>query len=87
MRGIQEFLDEVIRVVQENPYCQYPEMGKVSCPILEVMIRTAIVADRKWMPAVTESPIKAGMCSTERAESKGISCFLRGFRDDFGVRD
>ena len=59
----------------------------MSHPILEVVIRTVIVVDRKWMSAVTESPIKAGMCSTERVESEGISRFLGGLRDDFGVRD
>ena len=62
-------------------------MGKVSHPVLEVMIRTVIVVDRKWMSAVTESPVEAGVCSAERTESEGISRFLRGFRDDFGVRD
>ena len=62
-------------------------MGKVSCPVLEIVIRTVIVVDRKRMPAVTESPIKAGVRSAERAESEGISRFLGGLRDDFGVRD
>ena len=62
-------------------------MGKVSHPILEVVIRTVIVANRKRMFAVTESPVKAGVCSAERAEGEGISHFLGGFQDDFGVRD
>ena len=59
----------------------------MSCPILEIVIGTVVVVDQKWMPAITESPIKAGMCSTKRAEGEGVSCFLGGFRDDFGVRD
>ena len=62
-------------------------MRKVSHPILEVVIRAVIVSDQKQMSAVTESPIKAGVCSAERTESEGISRLLRGFRDDFGVRD
>ena len=62
-------------------------MGKVSCPILEVVIRTVIVANRKQMAAVTESPIEAGVCPAERAESKGISCFPREFRDNFSIGD
>ena len=53
-------------------------MGKVSHPVLEVVIGTVIVVDRKRMPAVTESPIKAGVCSTKRAEGEGISRFLGG---------
>ena len=62
-------------------------MGKVSRPVLEVVIRTVMIVNRKWMAAVTESPVKAGMCSTERVEGEGISCFLGGFRDDFGIGD
>ena len=87
MKGIQEFLNEVIRGAQGNPYWQYPEIGKVSHPVLEIVIRTVIVVDRKWMSAVAESPIKASMCSVERAEGEGISHFLGVLRDDFGVRD
>ena len=52
-------------------------MGKVSRPILEVVIRTVIVADRKRMSTVTESPIEAGVCLAERTESEGISRFPR----------
>ena len=37
------------------------------------------------MAAVTESPIKAGMCSSERAAGERIPSFFRGLRDDFGV--
>ena len=62
-------------------------MGKVSCPILEIVVGAIIVSDRERMSAITESPVKAGMGSVERTESEGISRFLRGFRDDFGVRD
>ena len=62
-------------------------MGKVSHPVLEIVIGTVIVVDQKWMSAVTEPPIEAGMCSTERTESEGISRLPRGFRDDFGIRD
>ena len=62
-------------------------MGKVSRPILEIVIGTVMIVDRKWMAAVTESPVKAGVCSAERAEGEGISHFLGGFQDDFGVRD
>ena len=54
-------------------------MGKVSHPILEVVIRTVIIADRKRMSAVTESPIEAGMRLGERTESEGVSHLLRGF--------
>ena len=39
------------------------------------------------MAAVTESPIKAGVRSSERAEGERIPSFLRGLRDDFSVRD
>ena len=39
------------------------------------------------MAAVAESPIKAGVCSSKRAESKGIPSVFRGLRDNFGVRD
>ena len=39
------------------------------------------------MAAVTESPIKAGVCSSERAEGERIPSFFRGLRDDFSVRD
>ena len=54
-------------------------MGKVSRPILEIVIGAVVVADRKRVSAVTESPVQAGMGSAERMESKGVSCFLRGF--------
>ena len=46
-----------------------------------------LVVDRKRVTAVTESPIKAGVCSSKRAESEGVPSFFRGLRDDFGVRD
>jgi hypothetical protein len=62
-------------------------MGKVSHPILEIVVRAVVVADRKWMSTVTKSPIKAGVHSAEGTESEGISRFLRGFQDDFGIRD
>ena len=62
-------------------------MGKVSRPVLEVMIRTVLVVDRKGMAAVAKSPIKAGVCSSERAKGEGIPSFFRGFRDDFGIGD
>ena len=54
-------------------------MGKVSHPILEIIVGAVVVADRKQVSTVTESPIEAGMHSAERTESKGISHFLRGF--------
>ena len=54
-------------------------MGKVSHPILEIVIGTIVVSDRKQVSAVTELPIKTGMGSMERMESEGVSCFLRGF--------
>ena len=59
-------------------------MGKVSRPVLEIVIGTVVVVNRKRMSAVTKSPIKASVRSTERAESEGISRFLQ---DDFGVGD
>ena len=62
-------------------------MGKVSHPVLEIMVGAVIVVDRKRMSTVTKSPIEAGMCLVERAESEGVSCFLRGFRDDFSIGD
>ena len=62
-------------------------MGKVSHPVLEIVVGTILVINRKRVAAVTESPIKAGMHSLERAEGERIPSFLRGFRDDFGVRD
>ena len=62
-------------------------MGKVSCPVLKIVIGTVLVVDRKGMAAVTESPIKAGMRSSERAKGERIPSFFRGLQDDFGVRD
>ena len=62
-------------------------MGKVSRPVLEIMVGTVLIVDRKGMATVAKSPIKAGMCSSERAEGEGIPGFFRGLRDDFGVRD
>ena len=62
-------------------------MGKVSRPVLEIMKGAVLIVDRKRVAAVTESPIKAGVCSSERAEGEGIPSFFRGLRDDFGVRD
>ena len=62
-------------------------MGKVSRPVLEVVIRTVIVADQKWMSVITKSPIETSVCSAEGAESEGIPCLPGGFRDDFSVRD
>ena len=61
-------------------------MGMVSRPVLEIVERTVIVWNRKWM-SVTESPIKAGVSSAKRAKDKGISCLQGCFRDDFGIRD
>ena len=75
MKGIQEFLDEAIREARGN---LYPEIGKVSCPVLEVVIRTVVVVDQKRMAAVTKSPIKASMHSVERTEGEGIPSFFRG---------
>ena len=65
--------------MQENPWCRYLEMGKVSHPVLEIMVGAINVSDRERMSAVTELPIETGMDSMERSESKGVSCFLRGF--------
>ena len=62
-------------------------MGKVSRPILEIVIGAVVVVDRKQVSAVTESPIEAGVRSAERMESEGVSRFLRGFQDNFSVRD
>ena len=62
-------------------------MGKVSRPVLEIVIGAVLIVDRKRVAAVTESPIKAGVRSSERAKGKGIPSFFRGLRDDFGVRD
>ena len=62
-------------------------MGKVSRPVLEIMERAVLVVDRKRVAAVTKSPIKAGVCSSERAEGEGIPSFLRIFGNDFGVGD
>ena len=59
----------------------------MSHPVLEIVIGTVVVLDQKQMSTVTESPIEAGMRSVERTESEGMSHFLRGFRDDFSVRD
>ena len=59
----------------------------MSRPVLEIVIGTIMIVDQKWMAAVTKSPVKAGMCSAERAEGKGISHFLGGLQDDFGVGD
>jgi hypothetical protein len=50
-------------------------MEMVSRPVLEIMEGTVIVADRERVSGVTESPIKAGVGSTERAENEGISRF------------
>ena len=49
-------------------------MGMVSRPILEIVERTVVVWNRKWMSAVTELPIKAGVSSAKRAEDEGVSC-------------
>ena len=62
-------------------------MGKVSRPVLEIMERAVLIIDRKRMTAVAESPIKAGVCSSKRAEGEGVSCFFGVFRNDFGVGD
>ena len=78
MKGIQEFLDEAMRGAREIPYWRYPEMGKVSRPVLEIVIRAVLIVDRKGVAAVTESPIKAGVCSSKRAEGEGIPSFFRG---------
>ena len=87
MKEIQEFLDEAIWEARANPYRWCPEMGKVSRPVLEIMEGAVLVVDRKGMAAVAKSPIKAGVCSSERAEGEGIPGFFRGLRDDFCVRD
>ena len=50
-----------------------PEMGIVSRPVLEIVEGAVVVWNRKWMSAVTESPIKAGVSSVKRAKDKGIS--------------
>jgi hypothetical protein len=47
----------------------------VSRPVLEIMEGAVVVADREPVSGVTESPIKAGMGSTEGAEDNGISHF------------
>ena len=62
-------------------------MGKVSRPVLEIVVGTVLIVDRKGMAAVTELPIKAGVCSLERAEGEGVFRFFGVFRDDFGVRN
>ena len=59
----------------------------MSRPVLEIVIRTVLIVDRKRVAAVTESPIKAGVCSSKRSEGERIPSFLRGLRDDFSVRD
>ena len=46
-----------------------------------------LVVDRKRVAAVTESPIKAGVCSSKRAKGEGIPSFFGVLRNDFGVRD
>ena len=51
------------------------------------MIRTVLIVDRKRVAAVTESPIKASVCSSKRAEGERIPSFLRGLGDNFGVGD
>ena len=50
-------------------------------------MRTILIVDRKRVAAVTESPVKASVRSSERAEGKRIPSFFRGFQDNFGVRD
>ena len=87
MKGIQEFLDEASREARGNPYWWYPEIGKVSRPVLEIVIGAVLVVDRKRVAAITESPIKAGVCSSKRVEGERIPSFLRGFRNDFGIGD
>ena len=62
-------------------------MGKVSRPVLEIMKRAVLIVDRKGMTAVAESPIKAGVCSSERAEGEGIPSFFGVLRNNLGVRD
>ena len=62
-------------------------MGKVSCPVLEIVEGAVLIVDRKGMAAVAESPIKAGVCSSERAKGERVPSFFRGLGDDFGVRD
>ena len=46
-----------------------------------------MIVDRKRMAAITESPVKAGVHSAKGAESEGISRFLGGLQNDFGIRD
>ena len=62
-------------------------MGKVSLPILEVMEGAVLIVDRKGVAAVAESPIKASVCSSERAKGERIPGFFGIFRNDFGVGD
>jgi hypothetical protein len=50
-------------------------MEMVSRPVLEIMEGAIVVANRERVSGVTESPIKAGVGSAERAENKGVSCF------------
>ena len=51
-------------------------MGKVSRPVLEIVEGAVLIINRKGMAAVAESPIKAGVCSSERAEGEGIPSFF-----------
>ena len=59
----------------------------MSHPILEIVKGAVVVVDRKWMSAVTESPIKASVCLAKRAESEGVSRFFGVLRNDFGIGD
>ena len=54
---------------------QFPEMGIVSRPILEVMEGTVVVWNRIWMSVVTEPPIETGVDFTELRKGKGVSAF------------
>ena len=59
----------------------------MSRPVLEIVEGAILIIDRKGMAAVAESPIKAGVCSSKRAEGEGIPSFFGVFRNDFGVGD
>jgi hypothetical protein len=60
----------------------------VSRPVLTVVMEGAVVGfNRKWASAVAESPIKAGVGSSEGAEEKGVFYFRSFAHNDLGVRD
>jgi hypothetical protein len=60
----------------------------VSRPVLTVVMEGAVVGfNRKWASAVAESPIKAGVGSSEGVEKERVFCFRSFTRNDLGVRD